>query len=746
MKIKRLHWAMLPLILPTAAFALGMGDIKVESLLDQPFRAEIPLIDVAGTPLTGISVAVASLENFERVGIERAEVLNLLKLKVIKNEYGQPVISITSTERIPEPYIELVVDMAWAKGQLYRAYTVLLDPPDYNLNPALRRAAYSPHANQPGVVNKPVYTAVVDHSPDGNKFSRKQATYGPTMANESIWQIAQRYSTSDTTLPQIILAIVGTNSDAFTQGNLNGLKVGSRLKIPSTDEVLRVPENLAKQELDAHDLAWKNKTEIRHVLLPPYIDGVAGETQFTSQNGTQDTKPSVPEPLVKEPVTTVPTPIVQPVSETTGQPAVVPASSGSATATPTSNLTQTPANVGPDRAQLLLTIETLQTQLKDTKGLVDSIRKENATVKSQLQTLESKTVPLQKTLAEQNTAIANLHQKLKSLNTEPSESTTKTEEEQPFSIWLVLMPLIAVAGGCALGYLARRRAERNQGLDDDNTVTEPVKPVAPPVLSLIEAIKPEEPAETPVTEPSPEYQAPLAPEEQPETERIEPLDVITPPVTPESHDSEPDVIEPEFVAEPAREPEPVPEPEPEPEPEPDVTEAPSKETNDDNEDFLLEFEPGLDKLLATQPKEASADIVTDEADQSAIDFVSQEIQSPVEPTHGDDSQTEQVLFDSILSTDTTPDTVGDDNETKPVEWSADPVTAPEPAAEEAPAKVEDKPVKSSLALDTLLDLAKTYISMDDREAARQSLQEVITFGTESQQAEAQTLLKDLDAS
>ena len=53
------------------------------------------------------------------------------------------------------------------------------------------------------------------------------------------------------------------------------------------------------------------------------------------------------------------------------------------------------------------------------------------------------------------------------------------------------------------------------------------------------------------------------------------------------------------------------------------------------------------------------------------------------------------------------------------------------------------PVKSSAALETLLALAKTYMTMDDVESAIESLQEVIEFGNDTQKAEAERLLNQL---
>ncbi|WP_367274391.1 FimV/HubP family polar landmark protein [uncultured Legionella sp.] len=54
------------------------------------------------------------------------------------------------------------------------------------------------------------------------------------------------------------------------------------------------------------------------------------------------------------------------------------------------------------------------------------------------------------------------------------------------------------------------------------------------------------------------------------------------------------------------------------------------------------------------------------------------------------------------------------------------------------------PLKSTKALNTLLDLAKTYIGMEDFASARHSLDEVLEFGSEAQKEEAIRLLAQIN--
>jgi len=56
------------LVLPSAAFALGLGDIRLLSPLNAPLDAEIELVDVTPEELTSLQAQVASRDTFARYG------------------------------------------------------------------------------------------------------------------------------------------------------------------------------------------------------------------------------------------------------------------------------------------------------------------------------------------------------------------------------------------------------------------------------------------------------------------------------------------------------------------------------------------------------------------------------------------------------------------------------------------------------------------------------------------------------
>ena len=162
MKKTKLYTALLSLSISLNAFSLGLGELKVHSSLDQPFDAEIELLDVGNHSLYGIKANLGSVEDYQRVGLERSFGLGDLSFTVEKNRQGQAIIKIHSMQRVSDPFIQLLVDLAWAKGQVYREYTVLLDPPHYDLvvTKKMKHIVQKRDHTEPGVVDKVVYEAV----------------------------------------------------------------------------------------------------------------------------------------------------------------------------------------------------------------------------------------------------------------------------------------------------------------------------------------------------------------------------------------------------------------------------------------------------------------------------------------------------------------------------------------------------------------------------------------------------------
>lgn len=110
------------------ASALGLGEITLHSALNQPLKADIALVDVAGVEEGELSISLATADEFSRAGVDRVLFLNDLKFTPILR-VNRNVIRVTSSKPVNEPFLNFLVQLNQPNGRLLREYTVLIDPP-----------------------------------------------------------------------------------------------------------------------------------------------------------------------------------------------------------------------------------------------------------------------------------------------------------------------------------------------------------------------------------------------------------------------------------------------------------------------------------------------------------------------------------------------------------------------------------------------------------------------------------------
>jgi pilus assembly protein FimV len=119
------------MLLPGQLWSLGLGEIEVDSALNQPLNAQINLISARVDELEEMRVELAPANVFDRVGVPRPYFLTQLKFKPVSLPGGGTAIRVTSKDPVREPFLTFLVEVTWPKGRLLREYTVLLDPPEF---------------------------------------------------------------------------------------------------------------------------------------------------------------------------------------------------------------------------------------------------------------------------------------------------------------------------------------------------------------------------------------------------------------------------------------------------------------------------------------------------------------------------------------------------------------------------------------------------------------------------------------
>jgi len=107
---------------PGNLFALGLGDLTVNSSLNEPLDATIQILGLDGLSENQILTAMGGLEDFERAGIDRVGLIDnvILDVEVLDRERG--ILHITSAEPVVEPFLNMVISVRWPNGRLMRDY------------------------------------------------------------------------------------------------------------------------------------------------------------------------------------------------------------------------------------------------------------------------------------------------------------------------------------------------------------------------------------------------------------------------------------------------------------------------------------------------------------------------------------------------------------------------------------------------------------------------------------------------
>ncbi len=262
-----------------AAQAAGLGKLTVNSALGQVLNAEIDLVSLQPGELDSLSARVASPEAFRDARIEYSSSLRLLRFSVEKRPNGQPYLKVTSIGPINEPFVDALIEVTWPSGRIQREYPILLDPPGYaqsRVAPPTVTAAPTSRSPEtpPAAAPAAAPSTPASASEPGSSTPSAQAelgagappaaagdTYGPVQKGETLNKIATQVKPSDVSLEQMLVALYRENKSAFAGNNMNRLKTGQILKVPTAEEVAQVTPADAGKEIRTQVADWKGYRE-----------------------------------------------------------------------------------------------------------------------------------------------------------------------------------------------------------------------------------------------------------------------------------------------------------------------------------------------------------------------------------------------------------------------------------------------------------------------------------------------------
>lgn len=220
------------------AGALGLGEIQLESALNQPLNAVIELQGADGLGPDDVIVRLAQTTDFDNAGIDKPYFLNDLRFTpVLQNR--RLAVQVRSSQPVREPYLNFLVELRRPNGRMLREYTVLLDPPLYtSAAPAPVAAAPVVAQARPRPSAAPARSAPRPQAPLPNLTPQPDAGSYTTVSGDSLWAIAERSRpAASVSIGDTMTAIHALNQQAFVDGDINRLKVGQTLVLPTAQQL-----------------------------------------------------------------------------------------------------------------------------------------------------------------------------------------------------------------------------------------------------------------------------------------------------------------------------------------------------------------------------------------------------------------------------------------------------------------------------------------------------------------------------
>lgn len=298
------------------AWALGLGRVQVQSALGESLRAEIDITSLSPEEASNLKVRIAPPESYQSAGVEYNAVLPGTTVALQRRADGRAYLRLSSDRGVHEPFVDVILEITWSSGRLVREYTLLFDPPVYARAPtpvpaapttAPRIAAAPTNAAPPPaaapaprrlVLPKSAVTAAPTAPP------RSQPKPVPAVAEEyrvkagdTLYGIARRAQRPGVSLDQMLVSLYRSNPQAFMGDNMNRLKAGAMLSLPSAADAGDVAEGEARQMIQAQSADFRAyRQRLAGVVPDAKTEGTtrqaSGKVQASVDDGRQSAAPT----------------------------------------------------------------------------------------------------------------------------------------------------------------------------------------------------------------------------------------------------------------------------------------------------------------------------------------------------------------------------------------------------------------------------------------------------------------------
>ncbi|AQU82617.1 MULTISPECIES: FimV/HubP family polar landmark protein [unclassified Halomonas] len=229
----------------TLALAVGLGPVSVNTPLNAPLSATVPLLDADQYALDDLHITVANETAFTAQGLEWTPLAASLRTE-LREQSGSYQLVLSSSQVVDELWLDVLLTVSSPEGETSQALTLLFDLPGMRSStpdvgqPLINAAEPSNHSSAPDSRER---------SASGGASGANSTLY--VASGDSLWGVAERAKPVDASVPQMIVALVDANPEVFPLGDIDSMRAGQTLAMPSHEAIMARSPSDARQAFRA---------------------------------------------------------------------------------------------------------------------------------------------------------------------------------------------------------------------------------------------------------------------------------------------------------------------------------------------------------------------------------------------------------------------------------------------------------------------------------------------------------------
>lgn len=248
------------------AHALALGAITVRSSLGEPLRAEIEVPQISSAEAASLKAALASPQAFRAAGVDYTPAVSGMRVTLHRRANGQAYLRLAGSRPVNEPFLGVVVEASWANGRVVRDYTMLIDPPNREApRPVTVTGSEVPAETGSPTVAEQIASPAPAAAQSSDTAASRRATPRPSRRADSTgggqrisvqrgdtaYGLIASHVPEGVSLDQMLVALLRANPHAFIRGNVNLLKSGAVVQLPTAEQASAVSRSAARRAVVA---------------------------------------------------------------------------------------------------------------------------------------------------------------------------------------------------------------------------------------------------------------------------------------------------------------------------------------------------------------------------------------------------------------------------------------------------------------------------------------------------------------